>query len=86
MILTYKNSWLAFNIKRNNTDNIRQSFPQHKLSIVVIIIPRCRFAYRWAMDDLHLPFDILSTSSLHGITKTSLVLLLLRSSVQGVYY
>ena len=87
------------------------------IAIVIIIIPRCRFAYRWAMDDLHLPFqgarvgytfqpecrltsfvlpramddlhlpfDILSTSSLHGITKASLVLLLLRSSVQGVYY
>ena len=86
------------------------------IAIVIIIIPRCRFAYRWAMDDLHLPFqgarvgyifhpkcrltsfvlpraiddlhlpfDILSTSSLHGITKASLVLLLLRSSVQGVY-
>ena len=38
------------------------------------------------MNALLLPFDILSTSSLHGITKTSLVLLLLRSSVQGVYY
>ena len=86
------------------------------IAIVIIIIPRCRFAYRWAiyalhlpfqgarvgytfqpecrltsfvlprvMDDLHLTFDILSTSSLHGITKASLVLLLLRSSVQGVY-
>jgi hypothetical protein len=37
------------------------------------------------IDKILLPFDILSTSSLHGITKASLVLLLLRSSVQGVY-
>ena len=53
-----------------------------------IFQPECRltsFVLPRAIDDLHLPFDILSTSSLHGITKTSLVLLLLRSSVQGVY-
>ena len=36
------------------------------------------------MNALLLPFDILSTSSLHGITKASLVMLLLRSSFQGV--
>ena len=53
-----------------------------------IFQPKCRltsFVLPRTMDDLHLPFDILSTSSLHGITKASLVLLLLRSSVQTVF-
>ena len=70
--------------KRSGTlGNYTSSSPQRPIRAKVQ--NRMPFCLVCMIDIILLPFDILSTSSLHGITKASLVLLLLCSSVQGVY-